>query len=215
MNLDEITYGNPNQEQLIQLETESYADCLFKDLSTFSFPKNSSEATMEELNYIVDCINNMQNRGEFIKKFATYDKFLLRYFLDGMVKAGEDKESIIELISGIVDDTKPLLTKLKFHFQRPRPFQLAKYYKLKLFPYPSASSDSPSFPSGHAFQAKLIAEVLGNRYPQSYAFMQDVFMDISMSRVFMGLHYQSDIDVGIFAAEKVLQLKEFKEKYKI
>lgn len=215
MNLDEITYGNPNQEQIIHLQTDSYTDCLFDDLSTFTFPKNSSEATREELNYLVDCTNNLQKRNEFLKKFMTYDKFLLRYFLDGMVKAGEDKDEIAKLITGIIEDTKPLLNKLKFHFQRPRPYQLAQYYKLKLFPFPSATSDSPSFPSGHAFQAKLVTEVLGNRYPKSYAFMQDVFMDICMSRVFMGLHYQSDIDVGIFAAEKVLQLKEFKDKYKI
>lgn len=215
MNLDDITYGNPNQDQIKYLRTESYCDTLFKDLSTFTFPKNSSEATKEELNYIVDCIQNLQNREEFIKKFMTYDRFLSKYFADGMIKAGEDAELVTELVKGVVEDTKPLLIKLKFHFQRPRPYQLAQYYKLKLFPFQSITSDSPSFPSGHAFQAKLITEVLGNRFPKSYAFMQDAFLDVSHSRVFMGLHYQSDIDVGIFAAEKILALQEFKQKYKI
>jgi hypothetical protein len=215
MNIDEITYGNPNQEQIKYLKAESYCDVLLKDLATFTFPKNSSDATKEELNYLVDCIGNMQNREEFQKKFITYDRFLFRYFIDGMIKAGEDKEVVSQLVMDIAEDTKPLLIKLKFHFQRPRPYQLAQYYKLKLFPFHSITSDSPSFPSGHAFQAKLITEVLGNRYPQSYAFMQDAFMDISYSRIFMGLHYQSDLDVGIFAAEKVLELKEFKVKYKL
>jgi hypothetical protein len=45
--------------------------------------------------------------------------------------------------------------------------------------------------------------------------MQDVFKDICYSRVYLGLHYQSDIDVGIFCADKVLKNKEFKEKYKL
>jgi len=33
--------------------------------------------------------------------------------------------------------------------------------------------------------------------------------------LYMGLHYQSDIDVGIFCGEKVLSDKAFKEKYKL
>jgi hypothetical protein len=104
---------------------------------------------------------------------------------------------------------------LKFFHQRPRPKQLAEYYKLKLFPFLSGSADTPSFPSGHSYQAKIITEVIGNRYPKTYATMEKVFKDISYSRLYMGLHYQSDIDVGIFCGEKVLRDKAFKEKYKL
>jgi len=54
---------------------------------------------------------------------------------------------------------------------------------------------------------------LGNLYPSSYSFMQGVFEEICYSRLYMGLHYQSDIDVAIFCADKVLQDKQFKTNF--
>jgi hypothetical protein len=215
MNIDEISYGNPNIEQLKYLSTNNYLDVLLEDLYTYTFPKNSSEATQEELNEIVSYINTLKGKDDYIDRYIIYDKYLQRYFTDGLIKGGENEDEVKKIITDIIEDTKPLLNKLKFKFQRPRPYQLAHYYKLKLFPFKSISADSPSFPSGHAFQSRLLTEVIGNLYPKTYSFMQDVFKDICYSRVYLGLHYQSDIDVGIFCADKVLKNKEFKEKYKL
>ena len=215
MNLDEITFGNPNIEQLEYIKKESYLDFLFEELSTYTFPKNSSEATQEELNQIVDSLRVLQGKEEFIKRYKTYDAHLKRYFIDGLLKGDVNENEIKELVNSVMEDIKPLLIKLKYHFQRPRPNQLANYYNLNLFPYHSISADSPSFPSGHAFQGRILTEVLGNRYPKTYAFMEKVFKDICYSRVYMGLHYQSDIDVAIFSADRVLATKEFKQKYKL
>jgi len=215
MELDDITYGNPNTIQLKYLKEVNYLDSLFEELSTYTFPKNSSEATKEELNEIVDCLKTIEGKDEYIQRYQSYDKSLSGYFKHGLIKGGEDEKKVIELIDSIVQDTLPLLTKLKFHFQRPRPYQLAEYYKLKLFPLPTISSDSPSFPSGHAYQSRILTEVIGNLYPKTYAFMQKVFNDICYSRLYMGVHYQSDIDVAIFCADKVLANKEFKAKFKL
>jgi hypothetical protein len=215
MELDDITYGNPNNIQLKYLEQESYLDKLFQELSTYTFPKNSSEATKEELNEIVDCIKTLDGKDEFIQRYKSYDRGLRQYFISGLVKGGEDEKQVSELVNSLIEDTLPLLTKLKFHFQRPRPYQLAQYYKLKLFPFPTMSADSPSFPSGHAYQGRILTEVIGNRYPKTYAFMQKVFNDICYSRLYLGVHYQSDIDVAVFCADKVLADKEFKTKFKL
>jgi hypothetical protein len=215
MNIDDITYGNPTIEYLDYITSDSYLDSLFGELSQYTFPKNSSEATKEELNQIAEYINTLKGKQGYIDRYLTYDKHLSKYFIDGLVKGGENEQEVKELVTSIMDDCKPLLMKLKYHFQRPRPNQLANYYKLKLFPFTSVSASTPSFPSGHAFQGKLLTEVIGNRYPKTFSFMQDVFKDICYSRVYLGLHYQSDIDVGIFCAEKVLGTKEFKEKYKL
>ena len=215
MELDEITYGNPNNYQLGFISKESYLDSLFEELSTYTFPSNSSEATKEELNQIVDCLKTLEGKDEYIKRYQLYDTSLSAYFKHGLIKGGESEEKVLPLIDSLIEDTKPLLSKLKFHFQRPRPFQLAEYYKLKLFPYPSRTADSPSFPSGHAYQGRILTEVIGNLYPKTYAFMKDAFNDICYSRLYMGLHYQSDIDVAIFCADKVLANKEFKAKFKL
>ena len=215
MNLDLITYGNPTQEQIPLLEKENYCDVLFKELIDYTYPKNSSEATIEELNAIVDALNNLQGKEQYIKRYKAYDVNLKKSFGEFILKDVEEKDEILKVINNIHDDVNPLLMKLKYYHQRPRPYQLAEYYKLKLFPYRSHSAESPSFPSGHSFQARIITEVIGNVYPQTYALMQKIFMDICYSRLYMGLHYQSDIDVGIFCADKVLALKEFKAKYKL
>lgn len=215
MELDDITYGNPNNIQLKFLQENNYLDVLFEELSTYTFPANSSEATKEELNEIVDAIKTLDGKDEYITRYKSYDKNLSGYFKHGLIKGGEDEKKVIELIDSIVKDTLPLLTKLKFNFQRPRPYQLAEYYKLKLFPFPSLSADSPSFPSGHAYQSRILTEVIGNHYPKTYAFMQKVFNDICYSRLYMGVHYQSDIDVAIFCADKVLANADFKKKFKL
>lgn len=215
MNLDLITYGNPTQEQLVFLQKETFCDSLFDELSKYTFPKNSSEATIEELNTIVENIKGVSGKDYFLNRYKAYDRSLKKSFTDLILKDVEDRDAILSTIAQIFEDTNPLLIKLKYYHQRPRPYQLAQYYKLKLFPYESHSANSPSFPSGHAFQSRLITEVIGNLYPQTYALMQKVFMDICYSRVYMGLHYDSDIDVGVFCADKVLALKEFKEKYKL
>lgn len=215
MNLDLITYGNPTEEQLPYFTEESYLDVLFKELTSFTFPKNSSDSTKEELNQIVDSLKVIHDRQNYLDRYKVYDKHLKEYFIDGLVRGGQDKEEITKLVNEIMQDTRPLLTKLKYHFQRPRPYQLAQYYKLKLFPFKSYSADSPSFPSGHSYQAKILCEVIGNRYPKTYSFMQDILEEICYSRLYLGLHYQSDIDVGIFCAEKVLKNRAFIEKFKL
>jgi hypothetical protein len=214
MNLDEITYGNPDRTQLQFINKESYLDYLFEELSQYTFPVNSSQATKEELNTLVDATNLLEkNKDEFLPKYKAFDINLSKYFKTGLIKGGEPEDKVNKLIDRLLDETKPLLTKLKFHFQRPRPYQLAEYYKLKLFPFEAHSSHSPSFPSGHAYQGRIITEVLGNLYPSSYSFMQGVFEEICYSRLYMGLHYQSDIDVAIFCADKVLQDKQFKTNF--
>jgi hypothetical protein len=215
MNLDLITYGNPTQDQIVNLTKETFCDVLFDELIEYKYPKNSSEATIEELNAIVDALKNLNGKDAYLNRYKAYDVSLKRSFIEFILKDVEEKDEIIKTIESIQEDINPLLMKLKYYFQRPRPFQLAEYYKLKLFPYSSITANSPSFPSGHSYQARIITEVIGNIYPQTYALMQKIFDDICYSRLYLGLHYQSDIDVGIFCADKVLALKEFKAKYKL
>lgn len=215
MNLDEIVYGNPNQVQVKWLSKHSFLDGLFSELTSFTFPQNSSEATREELNSIIKKIDELKIDTDIQKRYFAYDKSLMNYIPSLLLVDEKEKQKIKNLIVSILTDSNPLLYKLKFYFQRPRPSQLASYYKLKLFPFDSYSSHSPSYPSGHAFSSKIICEVLGNKYPSLYSFFEKMVQDICYSRVYMGLHYQTDIDVGLYAADKVLENKEFKIKYSL
>lgn len=212
--LDSIVYGNPTKELLSYIEKSSFLDKHFDSLSYFSPPQNSSKATREELNMLVDMTQEVEKHPDVVQRYKSYDFELEKNFAHLCIKM-QMSEDLINMVDSLFDDINPLLAKLKLHFQRPRPYQLAYAYKLKLFPHRSLSSDSPSYPSGHALQAKVISYVLGNHIPEKFSFFESFGNDICYSREYLGLHYRSDIDYSILCYETIIKDKEFKAKYKI
>lgn len=216
--IDDIGYGNPTLEQLEIMGRANYLDSLFNKLSVIKPPQNSSEITQKELNDLVVYTAELVKDSESKERFLQYDTSLIEYFKKASVDVGfteSQTDDIEKTIEDIIKDTSPLILRLKFNFLRARPFQLALYYKLQVFPFTTFNSDTPAYPSGHSFQAKIITEVLGNKYPKYYHAFKQLSDDICMSRLYLGVHYQSDIDMGIYAADCVLENKEFKVKYGI
>lgn len=212
--LDSIVYGNPTRDYLPSLEATSILDKHFEPLSKFTFPRNSSKATREELNLLVDYMNDVAETPDILKRYLSYDYELEKTFANLAMKMNFS-EDLINMVDSLFDDINPLLMKLKMYFNRARPYQLAFAYKLKLFPYKSYSSTTPSYPSGHALQAKVIAYVLGNHLPEHYEYFENLANDICYSRQYLGLHYPSDVDFSILCFETIIKDKEFKVKYKI
>jgi hypothetical protein len=213
--LDSITWGNPLQKHLPYLEEQkSPLEKFIPQLINFTFPKNSSKATREELNNLVDCIQAVKEDPEILKRYRAYDASLTATFAQIILQHNLGDKGI-QIVDSLLDDTLPLIIKLKFHFQRPRPNQLAEQYKLKLFPFESRSDQSPSYPSGHALQARLICNVLGNHFPEKFQFFDNLSKDIEYSRLYLGIHYQSDIDYSLFIADTIMRDKEFKQKYEL
>lgn len=212
--LESIVYGNPTNEFLPLLEATSFLDKHFDQLSKFSFPRNTSKATREELNVLVDNLKEIEKHPDVLKRYLSYDHELPRTFAKVAMELNMGQE-MIDMIDSLFDDLNPLVAKLKMHFQRARPYQLAHAYKLKLFPYHSLTASSPSYPSGHALQAKVICYVLGNHIPEQYDYLESLANDICHSREYLGLHYPSDIDFSILCMEVITKDKEFKAKYHI
>lgn len=213
MNLDEVTWGNPSQRVLPYLEPhKSFLEKHIPKFTKFPFPKNSSKATQEELNQLVDYVEEVKADKDALRRYKAYDASLTKVFAR-VIMENNLGEKGVDIVDKLLDDTLPLMLKLKFYFQRPRPFQLAEYYKLKLFPYDSKSADTPSYPSGHAFQARLITHVLGNHFPDKYDFFENLSKDIEYSRLYLGVHYQSDVDYSLYIAETIMRDKDFKAKY--
>lgn len=143
-----------------------------------------------------------------------YDASLTRVFAQVVIEQNLGDRGV-QLIDQLIDDTVPLIMKLKFHFQRPRPYQLAQYYKLKLFPFYSRSDSSPSYPSGHALQARVICHVLGNHFPEKFAYFDSLAQDVQNSRIYMGVHYPSDSEYALLVADEICRDRQFKEKYSL
>jgi hypothetical protein len=214
MNLNQVTYGNPTMEQKKYLEEISIVDDLFPKLKNDYFPETNSELVKDELNEIVDYLNDISEQGNesFLARYKSYDRSLLQVIITTFQEKDIDVE---ELSKDIIKDINPLLLKLKYHYQRPRPKQVAQYFKLKLFAYQSFSSDTPSYPSGHTLEAYVVLNVIANKFPNEYQFCKEMINDIAYSRIYLGLHFATDNDFAKFVGQEILKHPNFTKKYEI
>ena len=212
--INDLGFGNPTKEYLLFLRSETYLDSLLSELKNYEPSKNDSEETQQELKVIIEACDNLYLDPQARDRYQEYDEKFEEYIVK-VLSQKVPKQDIEDIVMQIHDDITPLLLKLKYHYERIRPKQLALHFNMPLYPYTSKSSDTPSYPSGHTFQAKVYCEVLGNRYPQYYNSLKRLSEDIAVSRVYMGVHYPSDIEFAKYCADVVLNHPDFKEKYRI
>jgi hypothetical protein len=211
--INNVTYGNPVDEFLPYLKNGAYQS-IYEQLKEYPFPPNDSEATQDELRELIAYQNMPEQQDEkIIARYMGYNDDVVGIFKKYVTsKIGENLDSEID---EVIEDSKFVLLKLKFFYQRPRPYQVAQYYKAKLFPFKSMTAISPSYPSGHVFQARLLTELIGNKFPEHYEFLKNLTHDISVSRMFLGLHFPSDNDFAVYCVKTLTKSKEFTTKYGI
>ena len=214
MEFNDLTYGNPTHDQLGFIQGTCLVDDLFDTFKDAVVPKNDSELVKDELNEVADSLGLMSQpeNQNYLKRYLAYDRNLIQAISSIFKQKDIETE---ELITEIVKDIQNLIFKLKYHIQRPRPYQWAQYYKLKLFPYKSFSAHTPAYPSGHTIQAIVILNVLGNKYPTEYQYCKELIEDIAYSRVYLGHHYPSDNEGGREIGKAILKHPEFTKKYGI
>jgi hypothetical protein len=210
-----LTYGNPSRNFLPYLKIESYLDSLLGELASYPFPSNNGQDVIDEINQLINYTNTLSSEEVLQKRYKLYDNDFENYFVNVLSNMGIDRQEISDIIRQVHDDILPLLVKLKYHYQRVRPYQLSHILSMRLYPFESSRANSPSYPSGHSIQSKLYAQVLGNKYPKYYKQLQELANDIGESRLAMGLHYPSDIIFGEYVCELVLNHPDFKKKYKL
>lgn len=210
-----LSYGNPNKEYLSLLKEENYLDTLLTELKNFPPPTDDSSITQSEIANLIELTNNLSADPNTENRYIYYDNSFIKYISSVLTNAGINKSEAESLMKDVYFDTFHILIKLKYHYQRVRPNQLAYYLNMPLFPYNSISANTPSYPSGHCFQSKLFCEVLGNRYPKYYSSLMKLNDDICYSRLALGLHYQSDIDFAVYCADLILNHPDFKKKFKL
>jgi hypothetical protein len=214
MEMNNVTYGNPTIEYKKFITEPCLVGDLFEKLKQEGFPQNDSELTKEELNQIVDNLASIkqEENDSFLKRYKAYDRSLSQVLISTFKQKNIDVEDLVHEIFG---DIRGLIFKLKYYYQRPRPYQLAQYYKLALFPFKSHSADTPSYPSGHGVQSYVTLNVIGNKYPEHYSFCKEVIDDVFFSREYLGIHYSSDNDFATTVGKEILKHKEFAKKYGI
>jgi hypothetical protein len=214
LTINNINFGNPTQEETKLLLNECLFDDLFVKFQSSNFPLNSSEETKKELNEIINKLTDigLPDNKKYLDRYTFYDRNLIQAILNNF---RSDKVDIEKIVSQVVEDVSPLIIKLKYHNQRPRPRQLSKYYKLKLIPYSSQTANNPSFPSGHTVLAYAILSVIANKIPEYNERAFQMIEDIAYSRVYLGLHYPSDNAFAYEIGEAIVKHPKFTEKHGI
>jgi hypothetical protein len=215
MQVNELRFGNPNRSRLAYLKTENYLDSLLPELSSFPPPENDSEETYQEIHQVIEYTSFLEKDEQLRRRYELYDGDFESYILERLVNEGLDKDEVKKIMTEMHDDIMPLVIKLKFTYNRVRPYQLSFFKGFKLYPFMSKTADSPAYPSGHAYQARIFAEVLGNKYPKFYKALNDLANDIAWSRLYLGVHYPSDNAFALYAADVVLKHPDFRKKYKL
>ena len=143
-------------------------------------PNDNSNTTRQEINKI----NKIPIRETFVKEKD-----------DGQ----RNFEKIVgpdPLIKQLIDESGPIIGKLKDHYNRPRPKVLAKKFNIDMKDIELKTMKTPSYPSGHSVQGRLIAKVLGDKHPAAKKAFEKTGNDISFSRRVARAHYKSDSKMG-------------------
>jgi len=84
---------------------------------------------------------------------------------------------------------------IKYGLAVPRPFEMVTGV-MPLTHDPIGGEADPSFPSGHAALAAMGAVIVGYAYPRSRPALVVLVLLVMLSRVYLGLHYPTDVLAG-------------------
>ena len=147
-------------------------------------PKNTSLRTYQELMYLKD----LPEDKEFVEKHDDIEGVFEE------VCKEHNLEYPKELVKEIIKSCSML--ELKWHYNRPRPFQIAKHYNVELGEHVMESMKTPSYPSGHSAQGILIGKLLQTKLPINTDAFLEAGKRISYSRNIGRAHYPSDSELG-------------------
>jgi len=209
--INDIVYGSPTKEQvdLIKQKGKSLKAVLSSEKSKYFFnkqyPDNVSLEVREELKELQKRTENINKQDLEFAKISEKDHY--QSWVDFLYSNGISINK--NFFNNITANTDGLIYATKYHYNRPRPFQLGVYHRLPVNQTILTSANSPAFPSGHAFEAKLFALILSEKYPHAKIKINDFAVRHAESRLNAGIHYRSDMEFGYELAEWVFSTKSF------
>ena len=193
--IDKIVYAKKpkakHQNRLDSAEDYEILNCSYVDAPVMVPPANSSGETKAELETIAAAEALHKNPAKLEQK---YDDEFDWAFKEVVEDAGLEYDETY--FKRLIKEAASVTIRLKYKFNRPRPFQLGPVLGIDVTKYQSTTAKTPAFPSGHTTQSVLVACVLGEKYPELKEKLMKTADKVSLSRVVGGHHYPSDIEYG-------------------
>lgn len=210
-----IVYGNPPIEymEIIGGSNNHVKDWFVKegliDSIKANAPANDSEITKADLQMLLEKTSKATAEEIQFARYVEDVSNLAQTFVDLL------KENNIEITMGdffsIDGQTEGILHFLKNEINRPRPYQLAKYYELPMFPLIRTDAMSASYPSGHALTGFVMSEYFATKQPGIAKTLREHGEKIANSRELTGIHYPSDTAISREICKIIMENNLLKE----
>ena len=162
-------------------------------------PANDSNETRTELFKLL-----AYNDGVIDRKMVEEYDDMTKPFMELIEKHNIDVTE--DDLQQIIDEGAKFTLKIKYKFNRPRPYQIAEHYGIEDFRrHKLDSAKTPSYPSGHALQGRLIGLILTDKDPEHQNEYMAVSQRISDSRIMARAHYPSDKEYGEKLADELYE----------
>ena len=194
--IDSLKYDKVKEKPTPLLKGEDW-----KNINVSEPPRNSSPEAKLELSTIKELGSNRTQKDiNSIKEHDMVATYAIRDYLEenDLLYDTEDITKIVETGAGISRFYKN-------KFQRIRPWQLAEELEMEInhMDFPSDSMQTPSYPSGHSLQSRLVAEYYIKKYPEHRKGLIAAAEECGQGRVKAGWHFPSDHDVGVLIATEI------------
>ena len=162
-------------------------------------PANDSNETRTELFKLLAYNDGVIDR-DMVEK---YDD-MIKPFMELVEKHNVDVTK--DDLQQIIDEGAKFTLKIKYKYNRPRPYQIAEHYGIEDFKtHKLDTANTPSYPSGHALQGRLIGLILTDKDPKHQNQYMAVSQKISDSRIMARAHYPSDKEYGEKLADELYE----------
>ena len=198
-NTNDVVYGDPASKHIRVMSKPHEILPVDSDQSLVSAPpSNSSDETRAELMELQDRVEMSKNNEELLDK---WDLDLVAPFVKYL--KSNDLKYDKKFLDDLVSQSTIIILKQKYHFNRPRPKQLAKNLGIALPVLKSGTARTPAYPSGHSTQSRLVALYLTGLHRNHGKGFLDLAEECGQSRLNAGLHYPSDHDAGVELGNKL------------
>lgn len=206
---DEIFYGNSPLEyvEALNKKPDHIRDWFIKSGNAEKIiqqaPKNSSETTRRDLEILMKKTRTATAEDVTFARHADDESNLANLFLD-LLHANGYKSTMGEYFA-IDSQLEALLFYLKEMINRPRPYQLARYFGYPMFPLIRTDAMTAAYPSGHALTGFVLSEYYARKFPKIAGKLRALGARIAESREVTGIHYPSDTKISREICDLIFQ----------